>query len=94
MAEVDLELVRKMADSAQERADRCHTQYDEHLTLALEHQDQLRNLQAASHRMEAQTRLNDYFYWIGHTNAYRGIVAMAELATVVEDELESEGTCP
>lgn len=38
--------------------------------------------------------LNDYFYWIGHANAYKGIVAMIELQTVVEDELDSESTCP
>lgn len=39
-------------------------------------------------------KLNDYFYWAGKATSYRGIVAMCELATIVEDELDSEPTCP
>ena len=38
--------------------------------------------------------LNDYFYWAGHAVAYKGIVAMIELATVVEDERDAEARCP
>jgi hypothetical protein len=40
------------------------------------------------------SHLNDAFYWFGHANAYKGIIAMAEIATIVEDELDAEGSCP
>lgn len=81
MAEVDLEKVRKLAESAQLRAGTSHV-----------HWQATRWNRATSE--VAASNLNDYFYWIGHANAYKGIVAMAELATVVEDELDSEGSCP
>jgi hypothetical protein len=38
--------------------------------------------------------LNDFFYWSGKATSYRGVVAMIELQTVVDDELDSEPTCP
>lgn len=94
MAEIDLELVRKLAESAEARAQGCHDAYEAHTVLAQEHQNALRNLMAANHRLDAQSKLNDYFYWIGHANAYKGIVAMVELATVVEDEMDATPQCP
>lgn len=73
MAEITLEHVQALADSAQVRATRCHTLWEE---------------------TEIPNHLNDYFYWIGHANAYKGIVAMAELQTVVEDEMDATPQCP
>lgn len=38
--------------------------------------------------------LNDYFYWIGHAVAYRGVVAGLEIGRMMEAEREAEGSCP
>ena len=42
----------------------------------------------------AASLLNDFFYWSGKATSYRGIIAMAELQQIVEDELDAEGSCP
>lgn len=38
--------------------------------------------------------LNDYFYWIGHSNAYRGIALQIDFMETVEEEMDAEGGCP
>lgn len=43
---------------------------------------------------KAPSYLNDFFYWSGKATSYRGIIAMAELQTIVDDELDAEGSCP
>lgn len=43
---------------------------------------------------EAQNLLNDFFYWIGHANAYKGVVAMIELQAVVDEEVDATPQCP
>lgn len=80
MAEVDLEKVRELAESAQTRAEICHVSYEAYKMF--------------DETDKAAQALGDFFYWIGHTNAYKGIIAMAELATIVEDEMDAEGSCP
>lgn len=76
---MDTEPIRKLAESAERRAQELHILYQEQ-------QDP----------MSAQVRsfLNDFFYWSGKATAYRGVIAMVELQTVVEEELDAEGSCP
>lgn len=94
MAEVDLEKVRMLAESAQERADKCHKSHQEATTELSRYRAANGVFAGQDISQEAASHLNDYFYWIGHAHAYKGIVAMAELQTVVEDELDAEGSCP
>ena len=70
---MDTQKLRELAESAEERANRYHKQYQDTLHA---------------------THLNDAFYWWGHANAYKGVVAMIELATIVDDERDAEPTCP
>jgi hypothetical protein len=91
---VDTEPIRKLAESARKRGKDAHLEYQKLDSEANEHARYMRNLLAQSKRIEAQSKLNDAFYWFGHATAYKGIIAMAELATIVEDELDSEPTCP
>jgi hypothetical protein len=79
-ARMDYMMLQKLADSAQERADRFHMKYQHAQDNAL--------------ASKAAGYLNDYFYWIGHANAYRGVLAGLEINAIVEDELDSEGSCP
>lgn len=72
--------VRKLADSAADRARTAHAEYGKAVD--------------AIEMIEAHKHLNDFFYWIGHANAYRGIAAQIDFMTVVEDEMEAEGSCP
>lgn len=77
---MDTERIRQLAESSQRRAQRCHADY-QRFELGGEH-------------TRAVSAQNDYFYWIGHANAYKGVIAMIELQTVVEDERDAEGSCP
>lgn len=74
---MDTQKLRELAESADERAMRCHKKF-----------------QAESNDATKAGYLNDYFYWAGHAVAYKGVVAMIELATVVEDERDATPTCP
>lgn len=38
--------------------------------------------------------LNDYFYWIGHANAYRGIALQLDFMETVEMDEDEEAKCP
>lgn len=77
--EVDMNKIRILAESAERRAKELHKDY-------LELQGDWPS--------RAQSTLNDFFYWSGKATSYRGIIAMAELQQIVEDELDSEGSCP
>lgn len=81
--EVDAEKVLALAESAEERAKKLHREYAD-----------LHDSTDEETQRRAQNLLNDFFYWSGKATSYRGVVAMAELATIVEDELEAEGSCP
>lgn len=77
---MDVEMITRLADSAADRATRHHNQYQE----ALIHGDSTK----------AARLLNDYFYWIGHAVAYRGVVAGLEIGKMVAEDREAEGSCP
>lgn len=83
--EVDMEKVVALAESAERRAKECHAKRE---TLLNSGNDGL------TIYSQAAGLLNDFFYWSGKATSYRGIVAMAEMATIVEDELDAEGSCP
>lgn len=78
--EVDADKVRELAESAVRRAQEIHAQYSSNEML--------------SHPQKRASLLNDFFYWSGKATSYRGIIAMGELQTIVEDELDAEPTCP
>ena len=92
--EVDINKIRILAESAERRAGELHTKYkhEQHLALTAAADTDF----AGAHRFQkgAQSTLNDFFYWSGKATSYRGIIAMAELQQIVEDELDSEGSCP
>ena len=78
--DVDINKIRILAESAERRATGLHTAYDV--------------VKADGQLSRAASLLNDFFYWSGKATSYRGIVAMAEMQAIVEDELEEEGSCP
>lgn len=87
---MDYERVRMLAESAQERADRHHLKVqDVKRAMAGADAQEMFDLTKMYH-----SSLNDYFYWIGHANAYRGVLAGLEIMSIVEDELEAESQCP
>lgn len=88
---MDTEPIRKLAESARKRGKDCHLEFQDLDDQAHDCKDD-RERELLSRK--AASKLNDAFYWFGHANAYNGIVAMVELATVVEDELDAEPTCP
>ena len=91
MAEVDLDKVRMLAESAERRARELHFKYGNECLKAAHAKD---GVEAGSFDVKAASLLNDFFYWSGKATSYRGIVAMCELATIVEDELDAEASCP
>lgn len=87
---MDYGMIQKLADSAQERADRAGAKAQEYKSaLTFAPADQVFGLTKAYH-----SSLNDSFYWLGHANAYRGVLAGLDIMAVVEDEMEEEGSCP
>ena len=92
--EVDMNKIRILAESAERRAKELHLNYQAAHAAANEHRiHALPNL-AETMDEQAASLLNDFFYWSGKATSYRGIIAMAELQQTVEDELDSEGSCP
>jgi hypothetical protein len=71
--------IRQLAKSAQRRAEKCHREFQEYQPINSE---------------VAASRLNDYFYWIGHANAYKGILAGLEIQEMVEAEIDNTPSCP
>lgn len=86
--------VKGLADSAAERAKGFHLDFQMHKAnaetlrrLGLEDRAKLRDEKAAS-------CLNDFFYWIGHSNAYRGIALQVDFMETVEMDEDEEPSCP
>lgn len=77
---MDYSRIQQLATSAEERAKLYYNKY----------------LHAQDHALanQAAGNLNDYFYWIGHANAYRGVLAGLEIMAIVEDELDDTPSCP
>lgn len=92
--EVDMNKIRILAESAERRAKELHAEYEKSKKLAFDHRQCMRNLLAAQTDVQTASLLNDFFYWSGKATSYRGIIAMAELQMIVEDELDAEGSCP
>lgn len=84
--EVDMNKIRILAESAERRANDLHAKANE--------EDDRNPHPPGFHSIEYYSLLNDFFYWSGKATSYRGIIAMAELQQIVEDELDSEGSCP
>ena len=76
--EVDINKIRILAESAERRAKELHAKTDI----------------CIPDSPDFHSFLNDFFYWSGKATSYRGIVAMAEMQAIVEEELEGEPTCP
>ena len=91
---MDTEPIRKLAESARKRGKDAHLEYQNYEAQATEAVARCDWAEEAKLKALAASKLNDAFYWFGHANAYNRIVAMVELATVVEDELDAEPTCP
>ena len=72
--------VKGLADSAQERAKKAHLNYQA--------------LDDAGEAVLAASALNDFFYWIGHSNAYRGIALQVDFMETVEADEDAESRCP
>lgn len=94
MMEVDAGKIIALAESAERRAQQIHLKYLKIEQLRKEALARYANITSTRHELEARNLLNDFFYWSGKATSYRGIIAMMELATVVEDELDAEGSCP
>lgn len=98
MADIDTNpryrYVKKLADSAAERARKLHLEYQNLDCEATEHARCMRNLLAQEARVKAQGKLNDFFYWIGHANAYRGIALQIDFMETVEMDEDEEPSCP
>ena len=91
---MDTQKLRELAESAEERANHKHKLYQLAIEEAEGHTRHMRNLAAEAARLDARGFLNDFFYWQGHAVAYRGVIAMIELQTVIDDERDAEPTCP
>lgn len=78
--EVDADKVRMLAESAERRASEFHAVYNSEEML--------------SYPQRRAALLNDFFYWSGKATSYRGILAMGELATIVEEEMDATPQCP
>ena len=84
--------VKGLADSAQERATKAHKE-------ALDAKPALGNDCGCLVTINGWTcpyhsKLNDFFYWIGHANAYRGIALQLDFMETAEMDEDEEFTCP
>ncbi len=91
---MDTEKLRELAESAQKRAGDYHGYFEAANEAAIDHVYGGQVNLALEMRRKAAGFLNDYFYWIGHANAYKGVIAMVELQTIVEDEIDATPQCP
>ena len=94
MVDVDLNKIRILAESAERRAKDIHEDYQGTKANATAWVRLGDISQAILQTKKAASLLNDFFYWSGKATSYRGIIAMAELQQIVEDELDAEGSCP
>ena len=86
--------VKGLADSAAERAKAFHKEYQEYDDLANKAEAFRDDTLVRHFRGMANSFLNDFFYWIGHANAYRGIALQVDFMETVEEEMDAEGSCP
>ncbi len=88
------EYVKSLADSSQERAKNLHLEYQE-LDDKADDAEQAGKVDDARyfHKLAAG-KLNDYFYWIGHANAYRGIALQVDFMETQEEDMDAEPSCP
>lgn len=82
--------VKGLADSAAERAKKLHLEYQELDDLSYAVSEGEREAVKA----KAASKLNDFFYWIGHANAYRGIALQVDFMETVEEDEDEEARCP
>ena len=90
--EIDINKIRILAESAERRAKNIHTE----VTAS---KPTLGNNCGCFATINGWTCpyhsfLNDFFYWSGKATSYRGIVAMAEMQAIVEEELDATPSCP
>lgn len=91
---MDSAMIEKLADSAQERAERAHAHHSVAKTRAEDYRYASDLVLAHQKDDESAGYLNDYFYWIGHANAYRGVLAGLAIQKMVEEEGDSIPSCP
>lgn len=94
MEQTDYDLISKMADAAHDKAARAKANAEKYKVLAGDAARMRREDKAHTYRKLAAGYLNDYFYWIGHYTAYRGIAAGLALREVVEQEIDETPSCP
>ena len=85
------EYVRGLAESSQERARKLHKEYQELDDKANASDDYFESRVLA---VKAAGKLNDFFYWIGHANAYRGIALQVDFMETQEMDEDAEPSCP
>lgn len=94
MAEIDLTKLTALAESAERRAKELHADYEK----AKQDAEAWRAISIYGYTADMDAKvaslLNDFFYWSGKATSYRGVIAMVELQTVIEDELDAEARCP
>ena len=83
--------VKRLADRSAERAKKLHLEYQrlDDLAHKAQNEEDTQNFT----KLAAST-LNDFFYWIGHSNAYRGIALQVDFMETVEAEEDAEPSCP
>ena len=86
--------VKGLADSAAERAKGFHLEYQKLSKLSRVAAEDGDFAGAHNFAKKAEAKLNDFFYWIGHANAYRGIALQVDFMETVEADEDSEFTCP
>lgn len=91
MEEKDYAIISRMAEKAERMARKAQGNAEVFRCRASECVDPG---EAEKMRGVAAQYLCDYFYWMGHRNAYKGIAAGLALRGVVEEEIDEEGSCP
>lgn len=86
--------VKRLADDTQKRAKGFHFEYQEYDGLANNAARFGDSELEKFFRGKANAKLNDFFYWIGHSNAYRGIALQVDFMETVEAEEDAEPSCP
>lgn len=94
MEEKDYAIISRMAEKAEENAHIALGHSEAFRKRASEHAVAGDHGAAEKMRGVAAQYLCDYFYWMGHRNAYKGIAAGLALRGVVEEEIDEEGSCP
>lgn len=84
----------KLVDDAQGRAKDFHLKFQEYDNLANKAEAFQDCALEKFFRGKANALLNDFFYWIGHSNAYRGIRMQVEMWEEIDAELDAEASCP